>query len=224
VVLGADPRAFEKTNSDLMADVPAETVVHRVFALDTARHLQFGGRYLGWMARPERWISWKFAAIRDGLKLIRQFSPDASWSTYPIATAHVVESALHRKTGTPWVTDFRDPMAQDDYSVDPKTRQAYLDIESEAAAKASYCVFTTPGAAAMHRQRYPSGGGRMMVIENGYDEESFVAVAPQAASDTGKPLQNKRSLIMLHSGIVYPSERDPTQLFVALGACSGRVC
>jgi glycosyltransferase involved in cell wall biosynthesis len=217
VILGADPRAFEKTSSDLMTDVPAETVVHRAFALDTARHLQVGGRYLGWMARPDRWISWKFAAIRDGLRLIRQYQPDAIWSTYPIATAHVIAAALHRKTGIPWIADFRDPMAQDDYPADPKTRQAYLDIESEAAAKAGYCVFTTPGAAAMYRQRYPSAAGRMMVIENGYDEESFASVAPQAASDTGKPLQNKRPLIMLHSGIVYPSERDPTQLFVALG-------
>lgn len=216
VVLGANPRAFEKTSSDLMADVPAGTVVHRAFALDTARHLQVGGRYLGWMARPDRWISWKFSAIRDGLRLIRQYRPDAIWSTYPIATAHVIAAALHRKTGIPWIADFRDPMAQDEYPVDPKTRQAYLDIESEATAKASFCVFTTPGAATVYRQRYPSGAGRMTVIENGYDEESFVSVAPKAESDAGNPLPSKRPLIMLHSGIVYPSERDPTQLFVAL--------
>lgn len=25
--------------------------------LDTARHLQIKGRYLGWMARPDRWMS-----------------------------------------------------------------------------------------------------------------------------------------------------------------------
>jgi hypothetical protein len=69
----------------------------------------------------------------------------------------------------------------------------------------------------VYRQRYPSASSRMMVIENGYDEDSFVSVAPNAESDTGRPLQNKRPMIMLHSGIVYPSERDPTQLFEALG-------
>ena len=39
LVLSADPRAYEKTSDDLMADVPPSTVVRRAFALDTARHL-----------------------------------------------------------------------------------------------------------------------------------------------------------------------------------------
>ena len=93
LVLSADPRAYEKTSDDLMADVPVGTVVRRAFALDTSRHLQLKGRYLGWMARPDRWISWKFDAIRQGIKLIDEFKPDVIWSTYPIATAHVIASA-----------------------------------------------------------------------------------------------------------------------------------
>ncbi|MDO8264612.1 MAG: glycosyltransferase [Gallionella sp.] len=216
LVLSADPRAYERTSGDLMADVPAGTVVRRAFALDTARHLQLAGRYLGWLARPDRWISWKFGAIREGLKLIDEFKPDVIWSTYPIATAHVIASALHRKTGIPWVADFRDPMAQDGYPADPHTWQSYRDIETDAASQARYCVFTTPGAARMYQQRYPAAASRMVVLENGYDEESFASAALQphgvSHSATGT-----RPLLILHSGIVYPSERDPTQLFVALG-------
>ncbi|MHB1198221.1 MAG: glycosyltransferase [Polaromonas sp.] len=216
LVLSAHPRAYEKTSDDLLADVPAGVVVRRAFALDTARHLQLGGRYLGWMARPDRWISWKFDAIRQGLKLIDAFKPDVIWSTYPIATAHVIAAKLQRKTGLPWIADFRDPMAQEDYPVDLRTRQMYRDIEADAAAQARYCVFTTPGAARMYRQRYPAAASRMVVLENGYDEESFASAAlqPQVARD---PADGKRPLVMLHSGIVYPSERDPTQLFAALG-------
>ncbi len=220
LVLSAHPCAYEQTTDDLLADVPAGTVVRRAFALDTARHLQFAGRYLGWMARPDRWISWKFAAIREGLRLIRAFKPDVIWSTYPIATAHVIASALHRKTGIPWMADFRDPMAQVGYPADPRTWQHYRAIEAEAAARARYCVFTTPGAARMYQQRYPGAAQRMVVLENGYDEESFVfatqqpALAPHPAS---APQAVLRPLVMLHSGIVYPSERDPTQLFEALG-------
>ncbi|WP_166485648.1 glycosyltransferase [Rhodoferax ferrireducens] len=220
LVLSAHPSAYEKTSDDLLADVPAGTVVRRAFALDTARHLQIAGRYLGWMARPDRWISWKFDAIRQGLKLIEEFKPDVIWSTYPIATAHVIASALHRKTGIPWVADFRDPMAQEGYPADPRTWQRYLAIEADAAALARYCVFTTPGAARVYQQRYPAAAGRMMVLENGYDEESFASAAlqPQVSSSEGSTTSSTpRPLVMLHSGIVYPSERDPTQLFVALG-------
>ncbi|MEP6587727.1 MAG: glycosyltransferase [Polaromonas sp.] len=216
LVLSADPRAYEKTSDDLLADVPANTVVRRAFALDTARHLQFGGRYVGWMARPDRWISWRFAAMREGLKMIKEFKPDVIWSTYPIATAHVIASALHRKTGIPWVADFRDPMAQDGYPADPLTWQSYQGIEADAAKRARYCVFTTPGAARMYRQRYPAAASRMVVLENGYDEESFASAVLQPR-DGGLPAADSRPLVMLHSGIVYPSERDPTQLFEALG-------
>ena len=220
LVLSAYPRAYEKTSDDLLADVPVGTVVRRAFALDTARHLQVAGRYLGWMARPDRWMSWKFDAIRQGLRLIDEFKPDVIWSTYPIATAHVIASALHRKTRIPWVADFRDPMAQEGYPADRLTWQSYKDIEADAARHARFCVFTTPGAARMYQQRYPTAAGRMVVLENGYDEESFASVAPKPSllprSDNVSGLGN-RPLVILHSGIVYPSERDPTQLFEALG-------
>ncbi|MEO8118439.1 MAG: glycosyltransferase [Rhodoferax sp.] len=220
IVLSADPRAYEKTSDDLMADVPAGTVVRRAFALDTARHLTIAGRYFGWMARPDRWVSWKFAAIREGRRLINEFKPDVIWSTYPIATAHVIAAALHRQSGIPWVADFRDPMAQDGYPADLITRQSYIRIETEAAAHAAHCVFTTPGAAQNYRLRYPAAASRMLVLENGYDEESFASVALQPGllpHDARASAADKRPLLMLHSGIVYPSERDPTQLFVAIG-------
>ncbi|MDO8310728.1 MAG: glycosyltransferase, partial [Sideroxyarcus sp.] len=215
LVLSANPRAYEKSSVDLLADVPAGTVVRRAFALDTARHLQLGGRYLGWMARPDRWISWKFAAIREGLRMIDEFKPDVIWSTYPIATAHVIASALHRKTGIPWVADFRDPMAHEGYPADPRTWRSYHAIEKDAIARASYSVFTTPGAAHMYQTRYPAAASRIVVLENGYDEESFAAAMQPhpVQGDHARP----RPLLLLHSGIVYPSERDPTQLFVALG-------
>ena len=200
----------------IISAVDEGTVVRRAFALDTARHLQIAGRYVGWMARPDRWTSWQFDGVRQGLKLIEEFKPDVIWSTYPIATAHVIAAKLHRKTGIPWVADFRDPMAQDDYPADPITRQKYRDIEAHAAAHAHCCVFTTPGAARIYQQRYPANASRMRVLENGYDEESFASVATQPQANTATEL-GKRPLIMLHSGIVYPSERDPTQLFAALG-------
>ncbi|MBC7705319.1 MAG: glycosyltransferase, partial [Rhodoferax sp.] len=111
LVLSAQPRAYLRTSGDLGADVPAGTVVRRAFALDTARHLALHGRYIGAMARPDRWVSWKFDAVRQGLRMIREFRPDVIWSTYPIATAHLIGAELHRRSGIPWVADFRDPMA-----------------------------------------------------------------------------------------------------------------
>jgi len=77
-------------------------------------------------------------------------------------------------------------------------------------------VFTTPGAARIYQQHYPANADRMVVIENGYDEESFVSVLQQSHASNAIEA-DRRPLIMLHSGIVYPSERDPSPLFEALG-------
>lgn len=219
LVLTANPIAYERTSTDLMADVPADTVVRRAFALDTARHLQVRGRYVGALARPDRWISWRFDGVRQGMEMIRRYRPDAIWSTYPIPTAHLIASVLHRRTGIPWVADFRDPMAQDGYPPDPLTWQHYKRIEGLAAAQAHWCVFTTPSAARDYQARYPERAERMTVLENGFDEESFAAAArdlPALLPPAGRPM------LLLHSGIVYPEERDPTQLFLALGRLRGQ--
>jgi hypothetical protein len=214
LVLSAHPRAYERTSPDLDADVPAGTVVRRAFALDTARHLALSGRYAGWMARPDRWVSWRFDAVRQGLKLIREHRPQVIWSTYPIATAHLVGLALHRQTQLPWIADFRDPMAQEGYPADLQTWKRFDAIEREAIANARFSTFTTAGAARLYQQRYPDCEHRIAVLENGYDEASFADA--QALLGKVAPPLHTQGLTLLHSGIVYPEERDPTQLMQAL--------
>lgn len=213
LVLTAHARAYERVSDDLTSEVPATVPVRRAFALDTARHLAVDGRYIGAMARPDRWVSWRFDAVRQGMQLIRQHRPKVIWSTYPIATAHLIGSELSQRSGLPWVADFRDPMAQEGYPADPKTWQRFRQIEGHALRTAALSTFTTPSAAAEYRLRYPDFASRVRVLENGYDEETFADAAEQQMSAT--PL-NPGARTLLHSGIVYPSERDPTQLMAAL--------
>jgi hypothetical protein len=77
-----------------MSQVPGGVLVKRAVAFDTGRHLSIRGRYLSWMAYPDRWVSWMLGAIPSGLRLIRK------------------RLALHKLTGLPWVADFRDPMTE----------------------------------------------------------------------------------------------------------------
>jgi glycosyltransferase involved in cell wall biosynthesis len=66
-----------------------------------------------------------------------------------------------------------------------------------------------------YQARYPNlPPERFCLIENGYDEEEFARAKPTpgpSRQTTGRPF------VLLHSGIVYPSERDPGPLFSALG-------
>lgn len=210
IVLTTHPMAYERTSPALERDIPAGVVVKRSLAFDTARHLAIGGRYFNALARPDRWRTWKYAGIRDGMKLIEKYRPQVIWSTYPIASAHVIAAELHTRSGIPWMADFRDPMAQEGYPADPVTWQQFKAIEQTAIEHTALCYFTTPSAARTYRERYPDAAERIRVLENGYDEDSFTGHTPRQSLNAG-------AITLLHSGIVYPEERDPRQLFVALG-------
>ena len=94
--------------------IPPGVRVERAFALDTARDLAIKGAYLRALAVPDRWISWWPSGVAKGLSLLRRHRPRVIWSTFPIATAHLIALTLHRLSGLPWVADFRDPMTERD--------------------------------------------------------------------------------------------------------------
>ena len=120
LVLTASERAYEDIDDNSRVEIPQGLVVRRAFALNTARQLSFGGRYPTLLAVPDRWVSWLAGGVLAGLAMIRRARPSVIFSTYPIATAHLIGLALHRLTGLPWVADFRDPMAQEGYPADPR--------------------------------------------------------------------------------------------------------
>jgi glycosyltransferase involved in cell wall biosynthesis len=213
LILTAHPRAYARTSDDQLDDVPPGSAVARAFALDATRHFAVAGRYPAFLARPDRWMTWWLGAIPHGLEMIRRHRPQVIWSTYPIATAHRIGYTLHRLSGVPWVADFRDLMVQDGYPADPRTWRSFKAIEEKTVRAASCSVFTTLGAEQIYRARYPDADGRLAVIENGYDEESF-AILEASGGDAG-PL-TPGAVTLLHSGTVYPSERDPSRFFEAL--------
>ena len=217
LVLSAHPRAYDATSADQLPEIAPGTVVRRAFALNTGRHLSLRGRYLGLMALPDRWCSWLLGAVPAGLAMVRRYRPRVIWSTYPIATAHLIGYALRRLTGLPWIADMRDPMFDADYPAPGPVRRAHQWVERLTVTHSSMVVCTTPGAVAVYRDRYPAiPKARFRLIENAYDEENFSAAEAALASAAAAPRDGP--LVLLHSGVVYPSERDPSALFEAVAS------
>ena len=213
IVLSAQPSAYSNTGSSQLAEIPDDVIVKRAFALDAARHLSFRGRYLRIAAIPDQWSSWWLGGVVSGLRLIRKYRPSIIWSTYPIATAHLIGLTLHKLTGLPWVADFRDSMTEEGYPRDEWSRRAYLWIEKQAIRHASRLVFTTNLTRKMYIERYPDAdAGRFVVIPNGFDEEDFSGL------DGGTTLSpnGHRPIRLLHAGVIYPDDRDPKAFFKAL--------
>lgn len=218
IVLTVTPGAYTSVVEARGNEVPSGVEVFRAFGLDTARHLSVFGRYPLALALPDRWSTWRFAAVPLAMRIIARRSVDVLWSTFPIATAHRIGLEVARRSALPWVAEFRDPMWQGHYPPEPEINAAWRRLESDVFESAQAVVVTTPGALKQYRQRFPAfPSNRLKLIENGYDEETFKrAEADRAESrpDNSRP----RPITLLHSGVVYRSERDPTQLFAAVAA------
>ncbi|MFC5477626.1 glycosyltransferase [Massilia suwonensis] len=218
MVLTARASVYQNQNPSQLASIPPKLTVRRAFALDAKHHLGWRGRYLNASALPDRWVTWSLGAIPAGLSMIRAQRPRLIWSTFPIATAHLIGLALHRLTGLPWVADFRDPMLQPAYPTNKSQRRMYAWIEQQTIRRCSKAVFTTQGAMASYRARFPDlDPNKFVVIENGYEEDAF-----GAAEDGAAPGEKSGPLVLVHSGLLYDTGRDPSAFLDALAQLKAR--
>lgn len=213
-VLTIAPGAYPATSDAQLDDVPTSVRVVRCKGFDASRRFSIAGRYPQLAVTPDRWLSWYRDAIRQAQRLLRHERFDAIWTTYPIATAQLIGQRLQSLSGLPWVADLRDPMTDDVYPPPGLQRRSFRWIERRVVQRASRITFTAPGSLAMYRARYPEiPVERWSLIPNGYDEGNF------AFADTRRREHTQSGpFTLLHSGTVYPSERDPSALFRSLAA------
>lgn len=211
-VLTASPKAYPEIRNENLKNIPSYIRVERGFARDTQRHFSIFGKYALFMATPDRWQSWILGGCLKARRLIREWHPTAIMSTYPIASAHQLGYLVSKWSGLPWIADFRDPMAQDNYPTDPTLHRSYTTIEKRVFRHASQIVVTTEGTADFYRSRYPAfDPDRIIIIPNGFDEAMFPKDRP--ARSGADP---ERKTVLLHSGVIYPKERNPTEFFHAI--------
>ena len=214
VVLAPHPRAYETTDERTLKSIPEAVPVVRSFALDAKKHMGIGGRYLRFFALLDRWVTWVLGGIPAGFRAVRKHQIDVLYSTFPVMSAAVIGLLLQRLTGLPWILDLRDPMCQEDYPHDPLVRRIWSYIERACMRRVSRVVCTADATRRMYLQRYPDllKPEMCVLISNGYDEEDFKGLnIPEI-----RPVPAERPIRLVHSGIIYPVERDPRPMFNAL--------
>lgn len=214
-VLTASLQAYDRWEEEQLKFIPQNIKVIRAFARNTAKQLSVNGKYFSWMALPDNWQSWIMGGFFSGLKHIYQQRPNVIVSTYPIASAHIIGYLLHRATKIPWVADFRDPMAQADYPTDKRKKKIFEWIEKKAVKHCSNIILTAPGAVDFYRNKFPNVAHDLwQLVPNGFDQKIFDSVSICQVDNQAKNQTDK--ITLLHSGVIYPSERDPSALFSAI--------
>jgi glycosyltransferase involved in cell wall biosynthesis len=212
-ILTASSNAYRKINAENASLIPKNVQVIRAPAYDTIRDLSIKGRYPGLLALPDQYQSWIVSACVAGLVHCLRCRPSVILSTYPVASAHYIGRILSGLLRVPWVVDFRDPMAQDDYPHDRRRRRSLHRLERRCIRHASRIFVTTPGTLRLYGDKYPElDADKLMVVPNGYNQSFF------EKSTTTERTKDREEIVLLHSGALYRHERDPSSFFEALAA------
>ena len=208
-VLTIHASAYAEADSSLESQVPDRVTVVRTRYLDAKKHLAIKGRYLSWTALPDRWAPWAWWAIPAGTRILWRERVNVIYSTSPCATAHIIGQALARRSGLPWVMDFRDPWYHDQLASisSPLAASFARSREATGVVLAKRVVASTSALSEAMRARYPAVPPENFVaISNGYDESDFSSI-----TRTFSP--RRRCLEILHAGNLHIGFRDPAPLF-----------
>ena len=163
---------------------------------------------------PDEYIGWIPFAVKEGLRIIESEKIDALYTTAPPNSLHLIGKRLHRKTGVPWLADFRDLWNQYPESYNPfRLRwKARLDDRFEKGVLEA-CQRAIVVSETMKQElltKYPDlPEERILVITNGFDPED------------ARNLQPKRlfpqKFTVTHSGTLFAWRKTP-EFFEAIRA------
>lgn len=217
-------------DESLLAEIPAGTRVERAphwFGRWTHRAAGGGTRsaarvsILRGVARfffvPDAYLGWILPAARRALALLRETPHDLILSTSSPDSSHLLGQWLKRRTGLPWVADFRDPWTERLSYAPPTPAHDALQrrLERDCLLDADLVLVTSDATRDHFLATHPSlSPERVLTLTNGYDEQDFTDANAWLA--TAPPdLVRLWSGALLHAGQLNP-DRPLGPLLVGL--------
>lgn len=159
---------------------------------------------------PDGRVGWIPHAIRPGLRLARATGASAILSSGPPFTTNLIGGLIHRRSGLPWVQDFRDPWTRAPFYPKRPAPARLLDerLERWTIRHAARTLAVNRSMVEDFRTRYPEiSPERLVTLPNGFDEADFEGI------ERIEP----RKLTFVHTGTMYLA-RDPRGLREAMSA------
>ncbi len=155
---------------------------------------------------PDDHRLWVSSAVRLGLKAIKEQKIEVIFSTSGPYSSHLVAQKLAKKTGLPWIADFRDPWTQNMHRSGIAWREWIEERMERAVMEGATAITTvTQSFADNFLTKYPNIR-HIEVIHNGYDPEDFQHIEEKKSLDR---------LVFAYTGIFY-QERNPRLFLQAI--------
>lgn len=162
-----------------------------------------------WILLPDGYGGWIPFATKLGLKAIKKEKTNIILGTFPYVSNAFVTYRLFKKTGLPYIIDFRDGWLDDPYFVYPSKlhRKFHAYYENKILQKAAHIITFADIQTDLFKKRYPSFADKVTTITNGYDPEDLENIIPDARID-------KTKYRIVYSGAVYIDRRDTFKSFI----------
>jgi hypothetical protein len=207
-ILTARNEDYLLRDDTLLPQIPSGVNVCRSFAPNSRKYFYFRGKSLSILSFPDRVLWWWPFAYKKGIEVIKNINPQVLWSTSPMITTNLIAYSLKKRTGLPWIADFRDPWIHITDTGWQRTINEYL--ERKVMHFADAVVVTTEWMKREILNRIPElPDEKVHVICNGYDEDDFADLTP-AAKRPDSPF------ILVYTGLLDSTYRNPESLFMAV--------
>lgn len=135
---------------------------------------------------PDARCFWRMPAVRAGMRLIAEEHVDVILSSAPPYTCHLIGRSLHRRSGIPWIAEFRDSWVGWHSAAERRGLPAAVErsMERSVLRDASMVITATRGVRDDLLTRSPAlENGKFHVITNGFDSTDFQGIAGSPPRD-----------------------------------------
>jgi glycosyltransferase involved in cell wall biosynthesis len=220
VLTVANPDWYYATDKELLDELPPEAAVWRSRMIRSAWFYRIlnpmrNPRLDQWIQRfivhPDNQVGWIPFAFAAGLRLVRKFPIQAIYSTSAPLSSHLIASLIKKKTGLPWIADFRDEWFENpDLSLPTAWhRKMHFYLEKSIVEHADHVIGAALGFCAL-LGKHQTAPDKFSELTMGFDPEDF-----HSKVETKISWEDKEKFTIAFSGLFYGSFR-PIRFLSAL--------
>jgi glycosyltransferase involved in cell wall biosynthesis len=238
VISAAESAAYPK-DSQLIRELPEDLEIHRVahrMPPSPWQHLRH--KLMIAADFPDRYRTWYSPAYGEALKILRTDKIDLIYSESPTVTAHFVAMKLKNEFHIPWVADFGDGWAVNDFLNEHLDRTLIEPLRSfhkrrirraerRILTEADRVICAHPHLIDRWRELHNLDASNMQVVTNGYDESAFDNVKPcvlypdrPTIAFLGSMYPYFISIVEKFARVVYQLDERAELIFIGRGAAS----